>query len=115
MEKAYDYIVADYVGNRVKVNGEEYKIGACCVDLLNSFNGPKEQKAFEELSLKIREESAILESDVIPQEILDALGTDIVSLLRLVKNVHPFTAFATDKQLDAVRGAFSADNVIRFR
>ena len=115
MEKAYDYIVADYAGNRVKVNGEEYKVGACCVDLLNSFNGPEEQKAFEELSLRIREESTVLESDVIPPEALDALGTDIVSLLRLVKNVHPFTAFATDTQLDAVRGAFSADDAIRFR
>ena len=115
MEKAYDYIVADYAGNKVKVNGEEYKVGACCVDLLNSFNGPKEGKEFEELSLRIREESTVLESDVIPQEDLDALGADIVSLLRLVKNVHPFTAFATDTQLDAVRGAFSADDAIRFR
>ena len=115
MEKAYDYIVADYAGNKVKVNGEEYKVGACCVDLLNSFNGPKEGKEFEELSLRIREESTVLEADVIPQKILDALGTDIVSLLRLVKNVHPFTAFATDTQLDAVRGAFSADDAIRFR
>jgi len=113
--KAYDYIVADYAGNKVKVNGEEYKVGACCVDLLNSFNGPEEEKAFEELSLRIREESAVLESDVIPQEALDALGADIVSLLRLVKNVHPFTAFAADTQLDAVRGAFSADDAIRFR
>ena len=115
MVKAYDYIVADYAGNKVKVNGEEYKVGACCVDLLNSFNGPEEEKAFEELSLRIREESAVLESDVIPQEALDALGADIVSLLRLVKNVHPFTAFAADTQLDAVRGAFSADDAIRFR
>ncbi len=115
MEKAFDYIVADYAGNRVKVNGEEYKVGACCVDLLNSFNEPKEGKEFEELSLRIREESTVLESDVIPQEALDALGADIVSLLRLVKNVHPFTAFATDTQLDAVRGAFSADDAIRFR
>ena len=47
MEKAYDYIVADYAGNRVKINGEEYKVGACCVDLLNSFNGPEEGKEFE--------------------------------------------------------------------
>ena len=115
MEKAYDYIVADYAGNRVKINGEEYKVGACCVDLLNSFNGPKEGKEFEELSLRIREESTVLESDVIPQEALDALGADIVSLLRLVKNLHPFTAFATDTQLDAVSGAFSADDAIRFR
>ena len=115
MEKAYDYIVADYAGNKVKVNGEEYKVGACCVDLLNSFNGPKEGKEFEELSLRIREESTVLESDVIPQEALDALGADIVSLLRLVKNLHPFTAFATDTQLDAVSGAFSADDAIRFR
>ena len=115
MEKAYDYIVADYAGNMVKINGEEYKVGACCVDLLNSFNGPKEGKEFEELSLRIREESTVLESDVIPQEALDALGADIVSLLRLVKNVHPFTAFAADTQLDAVRGAFSADDAIRFR
>ena len=53
MEKAYDYIVADYAGNKVKVKGEEYKVGACCVDLLNSFNGPEEQKAFEELSERI--------------------------------------------------------------
>ena len=115
MEKAYDYIVADYAGNRVKINGEEYKVGACCVDLLNSFNGPKEGKEFEELSLRIREESTVLESDVIPQEALDALGADIVSLLRLVKNVHPFTAFATNTQLDAIKGAFSAGSVIGFR
>ena len=115
MEKAYDYIVADYAGNKVKVNGEEYKVGACCVDLLNSFNGPEEQKAFEELSERIFSVSNVLESDVIPPEILDALGADIISLLRLVKNVHPFTAFATDTQLDAVRGAFSADDAIRFR
>ncbi len=53
MEKAYDYIVADYAGNKVKVNGEEYKVGACCVDLLNSFNGPEEGKEFEEFSERI--------------------------------------------------------------
>ena len=115
MEKAYDYIVADYAGNKVKVNGEEYKVGACCVDLLNSFNGPEEQKAFEGLCLRIREESTVLESDVILPEALDALGTDIVSLLRLVKNVHPFTAFATDTQLDAVRGTFSDSGATGFR
>ena len=53
MEKAYDYIVADYAGNKVKVNGEEYKVGACCVDLLNSFNGPEEEKEFENLHTRI--------------------------------------------------------------
>ena len=115
MEKAYDYIVADYIGNRVKVNGEEYKVGACCVDLLNSFNGPEEQKAFEELSGRIFSASPLFYSEVVPQERLDALGMDIVSLLRLVKNVHPFTAFATNTQLDAIKGAFSAGSVIGFR
>lgn len=115
MVKAFDSIIADYAGNKVKVNGEEYKVGACCVDLLNSFNGPEEQKAFEELSERIFSASPLFYSEVVPQEHLDALGTDIVSLLRLVKNVHPFTAFATDTQLDAVRGAFSADDAIRFR
>ena len=53
MEKAYDYIVADYAGNKVKVNGEEYKIGACCVDLLNSFNEPEQSNAFQALSERI--------------------------------------------------------------
>ena len=115
MEKAFDNIIADYTGNKVKVNGEEYKVGACCVDLLNSFNGPEESKALEELSERILLVSAALESDVIPQESLDALGADIVSLLRSVKSIHPFTAFVSDAQLDAVKGAFSADDVIGFR
>ena len=115
MEKAYDYIVADYAGNKVKVNGEEYKVGACCVDLLNSFNGPEEEKEFEELSRRIYGYSTELEADAIPQESLDALGADIISLLRQVKTVHPFTAFATDVQLAAINGAFSAGSVIGFR
>ena len=115
MEKAYDYIVADYAGNRVKINGEEYKVGACCVDLLNSFNGPEEGKEFEEFSERIFGATNALGSDVIPQEVLDALGADIVSLLRLVKNVHPFTAFVTDVQLAAIKGAFSASDVIAFQ
>ena len=30
-------------------------------------------------------------------------------------DMHPFTAFATNTQLDAIKGAFSADDAIRFR
>ena len=108
MVKAFDSIIADYAGNKVKVNGEEYKVGACCVDLLNSFNGPEEGKEFEEFSERIFGATNVLGSDVIPQEVLDALGADIVSLLRLVKNVHPFTAFATNTQLDAIMEAYDS-------
>lgn len=115
MVKAFDSIIADYAGNKVKINGQEYKVGACCVDLLNCLNGPEEKKEFQALSERIFGASNVLGSDVIPQEVLDALGADIVSLLRLVKNVHPFTAFETDTQLDAVSGAFSVDDAIRFR
>lgn len=115
MVKAFDSIIADYAGNKVKINGQEYKVGACCVDLLNCLNDPEQSNAFQELSERILFASAALEADVIPQEFLDALGTDIIFLLRSVKTVCPFTAFATDAQLDAVKGVFSADDVIGFR
>lgn len=113
MVKAFDSIIADYAGNKVKVNGEEYKVGACCVDLLNCLNGTEEKKEIQALSERILGVSPLFYSDVLPQEHLDSLGEDIVSLLRQVKTVRPFTACAKGSKAAGVRQGYTPGVVRR--
>ncbi len=115
MEKAFDHIIADYAGNKVKVNGTEHLIGECCIDLLNCFNDPDEQEALGDLSEDILADSVSVEYPEATQDQMDVLRDDILSFLRLVKDFRPFVPFAAESQLEAIRETFSGKESMAIR
>jgi len=115
MEKAFDHIIADYAGNKVMVNGAEHLVGECSVALLNCFNEPDELEALGDLSDDILADSVYVESSETTQDHIDVLCEDILSLLRLVKDFHPFVPFATEVQLEAVWESLSGEIIVSLR
>ena len=115
MEKAFDHIIADYAGNKVKVNGTEHLIGECCIDLLNCFNDPDEQEALGDLSEDILADSVSVEYPEATQDQMDVLRDDILSFLRLVKDFRLFVPFAAESQLEAIRETFSGKESMAIR